>query len=38
MGRYWGGGVFGGRDYRVVCLWFLIGWGGGGLVGNLFGI
>jgi len=25
MGSYWGGGVFGGRDNRLCCLWYSIG-------------
>jgi len=27
MGRYWGGGLFEGRDNRLCCLWCLIGLG-----------
>ena len=29
MGRYWGEGLFGGRDNRLCCLWYSIGLGVG---------
>jgi len=29
MGSYWGGGLFGGRDNRLCCLWYSFGLGCG---------
>jgi len=35
MGRYWGG-VFGGRNSRLCCLWYSIGFGVRGLWVSMF--
>ena len=35
MGRYWGGGLFGGRDNRLCCLWYSVGLGWGCVVSGL---
>ena len=38
MGRYWGGGVFRGRDNRMCCLWYSIGLGVRGLWVSVFDV
>ena len=38
MGRYWGGGYFGGRDNRLCCLWNSIGLGVRGLWVSMFDV